>query len=88
MSRWALPELPLDDWQRDPFVGHLLEAFFIERLMTQRQASSHTIAGYRDTMRLLLTFASQQTGKPPSRRALPHVAQQPDPRPRAHTPPR
>jgi hypothetical protein len=41
-------ELPLDDWQRDPFVGHLLEAFFIERLMTQRQARSHTIAGYRD----------------------------------------
>lgn len=44
-----------------------LEAFFVERLMTQRQASPHTIAGYRDTMRLLLTFASQQTGKPPSK---------------------
>ena len=44
-----------------------LEAFFVERLMTQRQASPHTIAGYRDTMRMLLTFASQQTGKPPSK---------------------
>ena len=44
-----------------------LEAFFVERLMTQRQASPHTIAGYRDTMRLLLTFATQQTGKPPSK---------------------
>jgi integrase/recombinase XerD len=44
-----------------------LEAWFTERLMTQRQASPHTIAAYRDTMRLLLTFASKQTGKPPSR---------------------
>ncbi len=44
-----------------------LETFFTERLMTQRRASPHTIAGYRDTMRLLLTFASQQTSKPPSK---------------------
>jgi integrase/recombinase XerD len=44
-----------------------LQAFFTERLMTQRQASPHTISGYRDTMRLLLAFASEQTGKPPSR---------------------
>lgn len=44
-----------------------LESFFVERLMTQRQASPHTIAGYRDTMRLLLRFASGQTGKPPSK---------------------
>jgi site-specific recombinase XerD len=44
-----------------------LEAFFTERLMTQRQASPHTISGYRDTMRLLLAFATEQTGKPPSR---------------------
>jgi integrase/recombinase XerD len=44
-----------------------LETFFTERLMTQRQASPHTISSYRDTMRLLLCFASEQTGKPPSR---------------------
>ena len=44
-----------------------LQAFFTERLMTQREASPHTIAGYRDTMRLLLAFASKQTGKPPSK---------------------
>ena len=43
-----------------------LETFFTERLMTQRRASPHTIAGYRDTMRLLLCFASEQTDKPPS----------------------
>jgi integrase/recombinase XerD len=44
-----------------------LQAFFTERLMTQREASPHTISGYRDTMRLLLCFATEQTGKPPSR---------------------
>lgn len=44
-----------------------LEAFFTERLMTQRQASPHTVAGYRDTMRLLLAFATEQTGKQPSK---------------------
>jgi len=44
-----------------------LQAFFTERLQTQRQASPHTIGAYRDTMRLLLTFATEQTGKPPSR---------------------
>jgi integrase/recombinase XerD len=44
-----------------------LEMFFTERLMNQREASPHTIAGYRDTMRLLLAFANRQTGKPPSK---------------------
>ena len=31
-----------------------LQAFFTDRLIGQRQASPHTIAGYRDTFRLLL----------------------------------
>jgi integrase/recombinase XerD len=43
-----------------------LQAFFTDRLLTQRQASPHTIAAYRDSLRLLLTFAQRQTGKPPS----------------------
>lgn len=43
-----------------------LEAFFTERLMRQLQASPHTIAAYRDTMRLLLGFAAQRTDKQPS----------------------
>ena len=43
-----------------------LEAFFTERLIGQRQVSPNTIAAYRDTMRLLLGFAAQQTGKQPS----------------------
>jgi integrase/recombinase XerD len=42
-----------------------LQAFFTQRLITQRNASAHTIASYRDTFRLLLAFAQQHTGKPP-----------------------
>jgi len=34
-----------------------LQAYFTQRLVSQRQASPHTIAAYRDTFRLLLTFA-------------------------------
>jgi integrase/recombinase XerD len=44
-----------------------LQAFFTERLLTQRKVSPHTIAAYRDSLRLLLSFAQKQTGKPPSR---------------------
>jgi len=42
-----------------------LQAFFTDRLMGQRGASPYTIAGYRDTWRLLLAFAAQATGKNP-----------------------
>ncbi len=48
----------------------LLEAFFTDRLMRQRQASPHTIASYRDTFRLLLKFAQERLKKAPSRLAL------------------
>lgn len=48
----------------------LLERFFVDRLMCQRQTSPHTIAGYRDTFRLLLLFAQQKLGKDPSILAL------------------
>jgi site-specific recombinase XerD len=44
-----------------------LEAFFTSRLTRQRRASGHTIAAYRDTWRLLLGWAAQRAGKPPSR---------------------
>ena len=43
-----------------------LQAFFTERLVRQRQASPHTIAAYRDTFRLLLTFAEEKIGRAPS----------------------
>ena len=48
----------------------LLQAFFTERLLQQRRASPHTIAGYRDTFRLLLAFALNQIKKAPSDLAL------------------
>jgi len=48
----------------------LLEAFFTERLARQRDVSPHTIASYRDSFRLLLTFLNEQTGKAPSKLQL------------------
>jgi integrase/recombinase XerD len=44
----------------------LLQGFFTDRLLRQRQASPHTIAGYRDTFRLLFRFSADQLGKAPS----------------------
>jgi integrase/recombinase XerD len=43
-----------------------IEAWFTERLLTQRQASPRTVAAYRDTWRMLLAFAQERTGKTPS----------------------
>ncbi len=45
----------------------LLERFFTDRLLRQRQASPHTIASYRDTFRLLLKFAHTRLHTPPAR---------------------
>jgi integrase/recombinase XerD len=42
-----------------------LQAYFTERLITQRNSSPDTIAAYRDAFRLLLRFAQEQTGKQP-----------------------
>lgn len=47
-------------------IASTLQAFFTDRLTQQRQASPRTIAAYRDTLRLLLGFAHQQTAKMPS----------------------
>lgn len=44
----------------------MLQAFFTDRLVRERNASPLTAAAYRDTWRLLLGFASQRTDKPPS----------------------
>ncbi len=44
-----------------------LQAFFTQRLTTQRRASLHTIAAYRDAFCLLLDFVQQQTGKAPAK---------------------
>src|SRR5205085_4674341 len=47
-----------------------LEAFFTDRLLCQQRVSPNTIASYRDTFRLLLAFAQQQTGRSPARLEL------------------
>jgi integrase/recombinase XerD len=44
----------------------VLEAFFTDRLMTQRQASPNTVAAYRDTFTLLLGYTFGHTGKHPA----------------------
>jgi site-specific recombinase XerD len=43
-----------------------VQAFFTQRLVKERNASPHTIAAYRDTIRLLLQFASTRSGREPS----------------------
>jgi integrase/recombinase XerD len=42
-----------------------LQTFFTDRLIRQRQVSPHTCAAYRDSLRLLLTFASTRHGMEP-----------------------
>ena len=44
----------------------LVQKFFTDRLYTQMEASTHTIASYRDTFRLLLKFSGEKTGKTPT----------------------
>jgi integrase/recombinase XerD len=43
-----------------------LQAWFTERLITQRNFSPQTIASYRDTFRLLIAYVQQTTGKQPT----------------------
>jgi len=44
----------------------IMQPFFTDYLMTQRQASRHTIASYRDAFKQLLGYARQHTGKLPA----------------------
>jgi site-specific recombinase XerD len=44
----------------------LLQSFFTDRLMRQRQASPETIASYRDAFCLLFRFVQQRSNKVPS----------------------
>ena len=51
----------------------VIESFFTGYLMTQRQASRHTIASYRDAFKQLLGYARQHTGKLPAQLDLADV---------------
>jgi integrase/recombinase XerD len=44
----------------------IMQAFFTGHLITQRHASPHTVASYRDTFRLLLGYPHQRSGKLPA----------------------
>lgn len=48
----------------------LVQSFFTDRLLRQRNVSPHTIAGYRDTFRLLLRFVEKRLAKEPSKLSL------------------
>ncbi|AEJ40054.1 putative integrase/recombinase [Sulfobacillus acidophilus TPY] len=52
----AVPEARNDD---EPLPA-LVQGFFLERLMTQRNASPATVSAYRDTFRLLLRYLADQ----------------------------
>ena len=47
-------------------VATLIEYYFTDRLMRQRNVSPNTVASYRDTFRLLFVFAQARLRKPPS----------------------
>jgi len=51
------------------FAG-LIQRFFADRLLQQQNASPRTVAAYRDTFRLLLSYAEHEIGKPPAKLAL------------------
>jgi len=53
-----------------PSFPALLQAFFTDRLMGQRNASPHTVSSYRDTFRLLLRFAQEHLHQSPSTVAI------------------
>lgn len=53
-----------------PDFARLVQDFFGDRLVNQQNASPHTVAGYRDTFRLLLAFIGRRRRRPPGELAL------------------
>ena len=49
-----------------PSFPSLVQRFFTDRLVAQLGASANTVAGYRDTFRLLIQFATTHLGRAPS----------------------
>jgi integrase/recombinase XerD len=56
-----------------PNFGALLQDYFCQRLIAQRDASPATVASYRDTFRLLLGYARDRTGTMPTDLTLAHI---------------
>jgi len=51
-------------------LARLLESFFRQHMLAQRRASPETISSYRDSMRLLIIFASERIAKRPNRLSI------------------
>lgn len=49
---------------RSPSLGQLLQNYFCQYLINQRQVSAHTVATYRDLFRLLLCFTEEYRHRP------------------------
>src|SRR6266581_1647813 len=47
-------------------IAPALQEYFTQRLISQRQASPHTVAAYRDCFRLLFAYVAQTSGKQPA----------------------
>jgi len=56
--------------RNSPLLSQLLQGFFYQNLIGQRNVISRTIASYRDTFRLLLQHASKDLRKPPTKMCL------------------
>jgi site-specific recombinase XerD len=50
--------------------ARLVEGFFLDRLIRQRNSSPQTVAAYRDCFRLLFEFARDRWNKPTERLVL------------------
>ena len=51
----------------------LLERFFLQRLIQQRQVSPHTVASYRDTFCRLLKFVQKRLHQTPSQQRFEQI---------------
>ena len=50
--------------QPGAMLGPLLQRYFCDHLISQRQLSLQTVAAYRDALKLVLQFVERTTGKP------------------------
>jgi len=51
-------------------LSQLVQAFFCQRLQSQKAVSVHTVCSYRDTFRLYLGFVQEKTGRAPDQQRL------------------
>jgi integrase/recombinase XerD len=52
--------------RKESSIGPLIQSFFTQHLQQNRRVSPQTVASYRDTLKLLLQFVKEQSGKEPS----------------------